>query len=59
MVVVGIEMATVEQDLLGGRLSCPCCSAALLPFGHGVEREVRLFKRSERRTANSGADCFR
>lgn len=49
MIIVGIETAAVDKDLLGGRLSCPCCGSALRPFGHGVEREVRLFKRSERR----------
>ena len=49
MIIVGIESAAVEKDLLGGRLGCPCCGSALRPFGHGIEREVRLFHRSERR----------
>jgi hypothetical protein len=40
VIIVGIETAAVDKDLLGGRLSCPCCGSALRPFGHGVEREV-------------------
>lgn len=46
---VGTDAASVEADLLGGRLSCPACGSALRPWGHSTEREVRLLDRSERR----------
>jgi hypothetical protein len=49
VIIVGIEATAVETDLIGGRLGCPSCGSALRPWGHGVEREVRLFHRSERR----------
>jgi hypothetical protein len=31
VIIVGIEMATVEQDLLGGRLSCSGCGRRFRP----------------------------
>ena len=49
MLIVGIDEAAVEADLTGGRIGCPGCKAALRPWGHGTEREVRLLGRSERR----------
>ena len=49
MIIVGIETTAVETELIGGRLGCPACGSALRPWGHGIEREVRLFHRSERR----------
>ncbi len=49
MLIVGIDAAAVEVDLVGGRLGCPACGSVLRPWGHGVEREVRLLDRSERR----------
>lgn len=49
MLIVGIDPAAVEVDLVGGRLGCPACGSVLRPWGHGVEREVRLLDRSERR----------
>ena len=49
MLIVGIDTAAVETDLIGGRLGCPACGSALRPWGHGVEREVRLLGRIERR----------
>lgn len=49
MLIVGIDAAAVEVDLVGGQLGCPACGSVLRPWGHGVEREVRLLDRSERR----------
>ena len=49
MLIVGIDAAGVEADLRGGRLGCPSCRSVLRPWGHGVEREVRLLFGSERR----------
>lgn len=49
MLIVGIDAAAVEMDLIGGRLGCPACGSVLRPWGHGVEREVRLSGGSERR----------
>lgn len=49
MLIVGIDAAAVEMDLIGGRLGCPACGSVLRPWGHGVEREVRLLGGSDRR----------
>ena len=49
MLIVGIDETAVEADLVGGRICCPNCEAALRPWGHGSEREVRLAERSEQR----------
>jgi len=49
VLIVGIDGAAVETDLRGGRLGCPACGSGLRPWGHGVEREVRLRFGSERR----------
>jgi len=49
VLIVGIDTAAVETDLIGGRLGCPDCTSGLRPWGHGVEREVRLLGRIERR----------
>lgn len=49
MLIVGIDKAAVEADLMGGRICCPNCEAGLRPWGHGTEREVRLADRAERR----------
>lgn len=49
MLIVGIDAAAVETDLIGGRLGCPACGSVLRPWGHGAEREVRLLGGSERR----------
>lgn len=49
MLIVGIDEAAVEADLMGRRICCPKCKVGLRPWGHGVEREVRLADRAERR----------
>jgi hypothetical protein len=49
VLIVGIDKAAVEADLVGGRICCPNCEAGLRPWGHGTEREVRLAARSELR----------
>jgi transposase-like protein len=49
VLIVGIDGAAVETDLIGGRLSCPDCASGLRPWGHSVEREVRLLDLVERR----------
>ena len=46
---VGTDAASVEKDLVGGRLTCPDCGSALRPFGYSIERELRLLDRSEQR----------
>jgi hypothetical protein len=42
-------VAAVEADLACGGLACPVCGSGLRPWGHGVEREVRLRVGIERR----------
>ena len=42
MLIVGTDVAAVEADLACGGLACPVCGSGLRPWGHGVEREVRL-----------------
>jgi len=49
VLIVGTDQAAVEADLKSGRLSCPGCQVGLRPWGHGVDREVRLLARSEQR----------
>lgn len=49
MLIVGIDAAAVETDLIGGRLACPVCGSSLRPWGHSVDREVRLLVRAEHR----------
>ncbi len=49
MLIVGTDGPTVETELRGGRLSCPGCGGNLRPWGHGIEREIRLLVRTERR----------
>ena len=49
MLIVGIDETAVEADLMGGRIGCPDCERGLRPWGHGIEREVRLIERTERR----------
>jgi len=49
VLIVRTEAAAVEADLMAGRLTCPNCSCRLRPWGHGVEREVRLLACSEQR----------
>jgi len=46
VLIVGIDAAAVEAALIDGRLSCPGCASDLRPWGHSVEREVRLLDRS-------------
>ncbi len=49
MLIVGIDEAAVEADLRAGRISCPNCGVGLRPWGHSVDREVRLLDGVERR----------
>jgi hypothetical protein len=49
VLIVGTDEAAVEANLTGGRICCPGCRAALRPWGHSVEREVRLVDQAERR----------
>lgn len=41
MKIVGVELALVEAELLGGLLSCPSCQGALGPWGYARERVTR------------------
>ena len=49
MLIVGTDGPAVETELRDGRLRCPVCGESLRPWGHSVEREVRLLDRTERR----------
>ena len=49
MLIVGTDEAAVETDLIGGRIGCPDCERGLRPWGHSIEREVRLLGHIERR----------
>lgn len=49
MIIVGTDRAAVEADLCDGRLSCPTCKGELRPWGHGIERDVRLDLSTDRR----------
>jgi hypothetical protein len=49
VLIVGTDPTIVETELLAGLLACPGCSLALRPWGHGIEREVRLLGGIERR----------
>jgi hypothetical protein len=49
VLIVGIDAVAVETDLMDGRLACPRCGPGLRPWGHGVDREVRLWVGIERR----------
>jgi hypothetical protein len=41
MLIVGVEPARVEAELVGGALSCPSCRGVLGPWGHARERVLR------------------
>jgi len=41
MKIVGVELALVEVERLGGLLSCPSCREVLGPWGHARERVTR------------------
>ena len=49
MLIVGTDGPAVETDLIDGRFPCPACGCVLRPWGHGVDREVRLLVGHERR----------
>lgn len=49
MLIVETDKAAVDTGLRTGRLSCPDCAGTLRPWGHSVDREVRLLSSSERR----------
>jgi transposase-like protein len=49
VIIVGTDEAAVDTDLADGRLSCPNCGSGLRPWGYGIERDVRLVERTERR----------
>ena len=41
MLMVCVEQAWVEAELVGGRLGCPSCRGVLGPWGHARERVLR------------------
>jgi hypothetical protein len=41
VLMVGVDSAAVEGELLAGRLGCPCCGVGLAPWGSARERELR------------------
>ena len=41
MLILGVELALVEVELVGGRIGCPSCRAVLAPWGHARERVLR------------------
>ena len=42
MLMVGIDPAEVEEQLVGGRLACPDCAGVLRPWGHARWRSRRV-----------------
>lgn len=42
MKIVGTEPDVVETVLCAGGFSCPNCPGVLRPWGHGIERDVRV-----------------
>jgi len=48
MAIVRRDPASVETELLGGRLTCPNCGGELAPWGHASERGVRRREVEER-----------
>ena len=46
--IVCVEQARVEVELVGGLLSCPSCQATLGPWGWARERVTRRFSRDWR-----------
>lgn len=49
MLMVGIDPAEVERDLVAGRLSCPGCDGVLAPWGFARWRMVRVGGVEDRR----------
>ena len=41
MLIVCVEQALVEAELVAGVLSCPSCRGVLGPWGHARERVLR------------------
>lgn len=41
LLIVGVDPAGVEADLVAGRLACPGCGIGLRPWGQARERELR------------------
>lgn len=41
MLIVGVDPAVVEADLVAGRFACPGCGAGLRPWGEARRRELR------------------
>jgi len=41
VLIVGVDPAVVETDLMAGRLSCPGCGGGLRPWGQARRRELR------------------
>lgn len=48
MLSVENDPASVETELLAGRLACPGCGGVLGPWGHGQERPLRRGRAEER-----------
>ena len=48
MLIVSSDSASVDTELLAGRLSCPDCASELAPWGHAAERAVRRGSAEER-----------
>jgi hypothetical protein len=42
MLMVGVELAIVEGDLVAGRLACPSCERVLGPWGFARGRWIRV-----------------
>jgi hypothetical protein len=54
VLIVGVDPAAVEADLVAGRLACPCCGVGLRPWGQARERELRCRAGSQRRAPRRG-----
>lgn len=56
MLIVGVEQAVVEVELVGGLLGCPSCRGVLGPWGHARERVLRC-RPVDRRVRPRRARC--
>ncbi|MHB1712115.1 MAG: DUF6431 domain-containing protein [Acidimicrobiales bacterium] len=55
--MVGTDEAVVEQDLVAGRLACPCCQEVLCRWGHARTRTFRRAGGKEERFRPRRSKC--
>jgi hypothetical protein len=59
LLIVGVDRARVETQLVSGGLACPDCGGRLAPWGHGAPRFVREAGEWVRRIRPRRAICSR